>query len=370
MKKPCPFNFRVLLKSVVLTLPFYLRNPTIQFWTIFRRIRKLVRSRLYKVFTLRSLKTEYQRIVNSPQRKICLIYDNSVSPPTYGDYLYIVFMARFLFYVGFSVELILTNRLYRQDWENLGSEEKKNLFVCEQISLARALGLPELPISIVDDDELNEFICSTSTSLILFEDRIKSKRAIYNVLFNFINVFYTKTYHAEFLLSSKTLREYLPINDLFSKPYVALHCRFNPLWGQDRNISDSVFTEILDTIRRKTKKPIVVVSDLIGCKHYKSLVTCDKSVSDVFFSKDFSHSFLGDSAIVLSSSCYLQFRGGGMGMIAMFSRTPYIICDTAVNEITFKGKNACSWATESQIRYFSSDFDIFKRLLEEADFFV
>jgi len=277
-------------------------------------------------------------------------------------------MARFFFYEGFSVELILTTGSYRQDWEHLISEGRNLEFVSEQALIANVIGASELSVLTVGRDQLRDLITSISNDFLLFRTRIKSSQSVYDILFNFINICYNKTHRKEFLLNANELTEQLPNNEIFSSDYLVLHCRYNLSWGQERNLTDSEFIEVLELIREKTRKNIVVVSDTVGCEHYRSLLDTDISYGCVFFSKDFTSSFLEDCAIVLHSSYYLQLRGGGMGIIAMFSNTPYLICSSASNEILFAQRSACSWATESQVRYFSDDFNLFRLTLNKINF--
>ena len=70
---------------------------------------------------------------------------------------------------------------------------------------------------------------------------------------------------------------------------------------------------------------------------------------DCLFSKDYSHTFLGDAALVLHSSYYYQLRGGGMGVIPIFSEVPYEIVSALGNEVEWRKGALASWATPEQV---------------------
>ena len=77
---------------------------------------------------------------------------------------------------------------------------------------------------------------------------------------------------------------------------------------------------------------------------------------------------MGDITLLVNALFYLQYKGGGIGVVAMFSDIPYFIMDTAAHELPFKGRNACLWATENQSRYFSNNYDEFIDNFKSLDF--
>ena len=68
-------------------------------------------------------------------RQVSIVYDNLVSSPTYGDYLFVVFLARYFIAHGIKVNFIIADSEYRQDWRVL-AEVRISEFVSEKIIIS------------------------------------------------------------------------------------------------------------------------------------------------------------------------------------------------------------------------------------------
>ena len=126
-------------------------------------------------------------------------------------------------------------------------------------------------------------------------------------------------------------------------------------------MNENVFFEILNKFKNEI---IIIVSDEIGCKFYKKLLYNKYNNSNIFFSKDFTNSFFEDAKLCINSSLYIQYRGGGIGLIPMFAvNTPYLIFDYGTTEYLFQKNTACAWANNNQIRKFSNNYSEFITIL-------
>ena len=92
---------------------------------------------------------------------------------------------------------------------------------------------------------------------------------------------------------------------------------------------------------------IMIVSDESGCDYFSKL-TQRYNLNNIF-SKQYSQSFLGDAALILKSDFIFQVRGGGIGVIPMFSAMPYEIVAPLANEIMWSKSKVLSFQNDSQL---------------------
>ena len=94
----------------------------------------------------------------------------------------------------------------------------------------------------------------------------------------------------------------------------------------------------------------MLVSDEVGCDFFRGVVK-NRNI-DLLFSKDFSCSFVHDMLLVLKSKFYYQYLGGGMGIVAFFSKIPFeIISPARINEVMWAKRKIASWHTKNQIMF-------------------
>ena len=137
--------------------------------------------------------------------KATLIYDNFVSPTTYGDYLYVVLLARYFIAHGIETIFIIVDYEYRNDWLDLTEIEKKN-FVDEQVKLAEALLDPSLAkIERASWDSVQQRIVDSSSGYFPFSTCINKREHIYGLCFNLLNQL---LHHKEHFLVERILFSY------------------------------------------------------------------------------------------------------------------------------------------------------------------
>lgn len=284
-------------------------------------------------------------------KKITVIYDYSCSPPTYGDFLVVVLMARFFYFKKFKINFILINSSFRDDWNLISEESKKQLLSDHQKLI---MLLMENKVSLIKLS-WNEFFekCKSpdfNSSNILFKYRVFRRKEIYSQSINFTNLLMRnqkKIFKTKYLLNINNNPFYnYSINP--KAPYITVHFRYSRTHSINRNISEKEFVHYIRMLSKKFGgMKIVVLSDNQGCEHYKKIALKNKFY--ILFSNSYSKSFLGDCSLILNSNFYFQFKGGGIGIIPMYSNVSYEISSCFSTERMVNKNHLFSWQQRNQI---------------------
>jgi hypothetical protein len=303
----------------------------------------------------RYAKNEAQRINLAIQNDVTsatIVYDNFVSPPTYGDYLYVILVARYFIAHGIMTNFIITDSEYRQDWLTL-TEIERERFVNQQMELAVALLDPNfVKIKKISWKSTAQILVKNPSSFILFSKNINERVHIYGHCFNLLNQL---LYGKKCSLVDRVLFSYnenfhnLNVEQI-NRPYITWGCRWSEKWGLERNLLDEEFLNIYLKLRKRFPyHEVLIVSDEIGCKHFFNLARSHGH--NVLVSKDYSSSFLGDGGLILKSDFFYQFRGGGISVFALNSKTPYECSQPLMNENMWTKTKLTSFQTASQEFY-------------------
>ena len=287
---------------------------------------------------------------NKIQRAI-IVFDNLVSPPTYGDYIYVVMLARYFIKRNIGINFVIVDGDYRYDWSSL-NEKEKQFHVSYLVEIAELLlSSPITNVEVVTFQELESRLRNNPSagSFIHFSEKVRRRVEIYGSSFNILNHLMSVAGHEfkdKFLLSFDEFVGKVKFK-IPDQPYITWHCRYSEKWGEDRNTDDEKFRQIYDKLRcLYPNRAILVVSDKIGCSHFRELA--HSSGLECLFSKDYSLTFMGDGALVMGSDFYYQYRAGGMNAIPFFAKLPYEIHASADKFEWQKGR-VSSWATDRQI---------------------
>jgi hypothetical protein len=282
--------------------------------------------------------------------QITLVYDNYVSPPTYGDYLYVILLGRYFVAQGRTVNFLIVDSEYRDDWCDLTGLEKEK-FVSDQVILAEALlDSAFAKIERVSWDNAQKRIDASASEYFPFRDLICKKVAIYNHCFNLLNQLLL---HKDYLFLKRILFSHEQISSKVvisevGKKYVTLACRYSKKWAFNRNMSDKEFLSLCERLRQTyPHHATMIVSDHIGCDYFSQLA--QKNNLDILFSNKYSQSFLGDGALVLGSEFFVQVRGGGIAIFPMFSTVPYEIVAPLHNEVMWSKSKVLSFQNATQL---------------------
>jgi hypothetical protein len=364
-----------LLKKIVRSLPVSLSNRLVSLYSRllnYRFIRvSLVNARIKEIQdTLLKLKPVY------------LVYDNFCSPPTYGDFMHVVFLARYIRARGVKPIVFIITGEYRNDWDVIHDQGKTEWFVSEQESVARFLLGNHEDIRVINWQSFTSQLHEKGEgSTLLFSNEVILRKPIYGLCFNALNVLFEKkvekTHLDLTLLREKDMVEKTSngVSFFLKNPpadYVSLVCRRNPFWAPERNLSDESFLFLVESIIRSFPgSRIVCVSDHFGCDYFRALAGRFYPQLDevILFSKDFSSTFLGDCLIALKSKALIQLAGGGITTPVLFSATPYLVMFDPGYALSYRKDKLTSWATDRQIFVGKPSFEMrmFKRFVAVLD---
>ena len=284
-----------------------------------------------------------------------IIYDNMVSPPTYGDYLYAVILARYFIAYGIRVSFYIVDSEFQESWQVLSTQEQYEEYAAEQIRVARSLlDSNTATIQRISWQDCQAKLLNRSPdSVIPFYVSVQNRVSIYNHCFNLLNQLLSEAderLRDQVLFSYQELAPKVELKPV-TGPYITWHCRHSQ-WGTDRNTEEKDFLKIHAYLRRRfPHHSVMIVSDTVGCAHYAKLAK--RHYLNCLFSKDYSQTFLGDGALILGSSFFFVVRGGGIGLIPTFSKIPYeITLPMAIavhNETVWSKVKLTSWQSDQQL---------------------
>jgi|LakMenEpi03Aug12_release.lakeMendotaPanAssembly.Ray.scaffolds.fasta_scaffold267056_2 hypothetical protein len=281
--------------------------------------------------------------------KAVLVYDNSISPPSYGDFINVLMIGRVLAAHEVAVELILANSVLAKNYLNLLSQDQLDEFIEEEKKMAAAL-VAGIKINVCSSRELIEVLDQREKDgvFIIFHDYVKSNQAFYYLSFDFtkqiLSISRSDINNLTLFSKNSTLVDSL---ELPKAKYVSFACRWNLTWGQYRNMSADLFIKLVKLL--KTEFPnhdLLVVSDQKGCDHFRKIANENQLIC--LFSKDYSDSFLGDATLVLNSEAWVQFRGGGIGSIPIWSDLPFLFFGRISSERSLLKKSTSQLRNDNQ----------------------
>lgn len=289
-----------------------------------------------------------------------IVYDNLASPPTYGDFLYVVLIARYLIASGIHVSFYIVDSEFRKDWIALTKAQREE-FVAEQVRIAEALldaNLAKIQ-RISWQDCQSKVLGRPSDSVFPFFENVRHRVAIYLQCFNLLNQLLSdmeQRLRDRVLFSYKELSSKVELKSV-EGPYISWHCRYSLKCQPERNTKDSDFLEIYTYLRHRfPTHSIMVMSDVTGCAHFAKL--SQKHSLNCLFSKDYSQTFMGDGALILNSTFFFAVRGGGIAVIPMFSTVPYEVIIHPPNYIEgWSKEKIMSWQSEQQSFQMVKNFD-------------
>lgn len=260
------------------------------------------------------------------KKEVIIVHDLLSSPQTIGDFLCNYFFSRYFVFKNYKVKFIIIKDEYRQDWDLNEQKIKTYIDTISLISLKFSKSNQDFNLVISNWQDFNKNYINNLKYYIPFFKGIKKRFKLYlysQNTSNYLISFCSKQFKNEFLLDKKYLNDIKTVS--INKKYIAWHCRYDITGGTPRNIDRVSFDKIYFSLKKYYENhAILVVSDKFGCDLAKDW---GKNYN-LLYSKDFSNDFLGDVKLVLNSEFYFQFRGGGMGTIAQFSKIPYLqICD-------------------------------------------
>jgi len=293
-----------------------------------------------------------------PDARIRLVYNNSCSPPTYGNFVEVVMLARYLSLIGFTVDFVV---IYGEkgtlDWEHRGlNTHQEDDFVQEQVALANYL-LPEaVSVHLMEDSEGQTGFALPEASFTLFKAKVESEvnitaQCVY-LLHELVQASGSSP-PSGFLLDRSQFS--VPANAYSrSRPYVVWHVR-RGIWDQERNPGAMILCEDFAELRRSfPNHTIMVLSTDSGIEFTKEVLarhgcTLNWETGGPILEGQPDSGFIAAIPWLLGADFYYQRLGGGIGIIALFSDIPYLMLlnDIAYWEGIARGDSMAPWANEN-----------------------
>lgn len=304
--------------------------------------KKILRLKIFKVFYSFFLAIKIEiKLFN--QNKIILVYDCKNTPPTYGDFSYFIFLIRFLRAKNKNAKLIIINGDYRQDWDVFSSQRKK-IFIYEILNLAKFYSSRKT-VYLMNWEKFQN-ILKNKKKQILFFNKIKNRKKIYDNIFNTLQILY-------FL--NKKIWKHIQIKSKFKNCF-AVHFRyqaksilFKKKYNSQQNNSFIEAKKIINfLIKKHSKLNCIIFTNEDGARFFKNLKKISKKIK---FSKEVSSNFLNDIKILCDCKFYYSFKGGGMGVFPKFSNIKYLVGQKKLgNEVQWSRKyhKIAPWSLQNQ----------------------
>ena len=318
---------------------------------------------IYKIYILNCYPSFF-----SKNKNLIITYDCKVSPPTYGDFLRYLMIAKYYKIKKRNVVFIIITGEYRGGWKRL--KDKKGI-----ISHLKVL------------TEIYKFVFGNTKNLKLLNwkefDEYRKKNN-FNVLFNLETLMRKPTYFLstfflnkkikkekeefinKFLFKKKKIKNKNFQKDFKNFKFITFSARFYPKpYSQIRNIDYENFLKSIRIIKKRfLNYKILIISDDYGCSLLKKFSR--KKKLDLKFSKNYSNTYIDDGNLILNSNLNIQYVGGGICEFAIFSKVPYLhytsFYDHAINFRPLNPKKY-SWQSDDQYKYFSFSNKVYYNLL-------
>ena len=276
-------------------------------------------------------------------------YDNAISPETYGDYFYVLMLARFLALSGQKLTFNILNIKHAERWNYLTIQQQTR-FVSDQVMLAEYLLPAEVQVVLTDSEANAETEKRELRTIDLGRELLADGSAFFDAAPYFLHCLIKKHHWKlpeKFLLRPESVEG--------MAPYVAWHIR-KGLYDQRRDSSAELVQQ--DFAQLSNLFPghaIKIFSDKIGLEHTFLALTGSREVRA--FWKNDTHVLPQEATCfkeaipeVMNAAFYFQRKGGGLGVVPIFSLNPYLqLCPDVTNFYGKRGNALVPWAKSSQI---------------------
>jgi hypothetical protein len=283
-------------------------------------------SRVIKLIKAHLLVAQFSKTFNE-KKTIVLTYETAISPPTFGDFLNLVILGRYLILSGKRVKIRIIDTGPRKGIYNLKDSDHR-FILKEYLRISnRILGNEETttiePLMVLASNE------------IAFNSRVMFSHA--PKVMGILRRWYGWTIPIDFLLSSN--------KNLKQKPYVTWHLRAG-VWDKDRN--SNLYDLIQGYTYLRKNFPNYSIMIITAKKDWPRFSKAIKSIHDFLFDNSSKlnilpqprYGFANTISLILKSEFYYQYNGGGVGTIAHYSNIPYLIIAKNSNyEFNFFGKS-------------------------------
>ena len=283
-------------------------------------------------------------------RRFTVVFDCEVTGLAYGDLLHVLGVARFLECRGGVVAFVFVET---EGPHFLGEMDQVEIdrFIDDAMAIAKTiLSSDRSSVQRISPEELVPLLGAVDRRGILFAEFTTNRRPYYRDAFNVFNQLMATLdveSRGSVLFGSDDFEAYVP-EALPRSTYITWHCRYSTRWDQGRQIYDDEFATAYHALRKGFPgREIVIISDVVGCRHYAEIAT-KLDLGGLWFSKDLSSSFLGDCALIMGSEHFFCYRGGGILEVPFMSSMSFEIIAPVMNETMWDSRRLGCWQSSSQ----------------------
>ena len=265
----------------------------------------------------------FQILKEIKKKNVLIVFDCSISPPSFGDFFYVVMFARFFQILGKNVNFVIISGQYRSNWPRFKSKKEilNHIKFMKKI-IKLYLNSNKLNVKEVDWNQFSKkYISNKNDFLIPFKNRVLARNRIYFHTHNFLyfSYKYNKEIFSRLLLSKKNYSK-IKIKKI-NEPYICFHSSRPEKKSSSKDIHYKEFVLIIKKLKEIYKNyKIVVVSEKSGCRNFKKI--SKKNKLDCMFSKDICSDLISDLKLIMYSKAYYQYKGGGIGNPILYSDHP------------------------------------------------
>ncbi len=325
-----------------------------KFFTIIFNIIKLLDlylfRRLHIIILAFFFSIKIKKIVNSDIKNISIVFDFQSTPPTYGEFVYYLVLAKYFKLKRKKVEIILISNFNKKsEFNNLNQKE---IFLFKQE--LKKLTLFYMKEQLIEYKSFNNFIKDyrDTKKNVLFNFFILNRLEIYRPflpLLNFILKDETKNFVNKLKFSK--INNHVRLNLKKIKPYITWHIRKNFKWGTYNNTADEILKLANYLKSQKKNYKILILSDQKGCTWARKIL---KDIKNIYYSDKLAVGFTEAAKALINSDYFFQFKGGGLTTIAYFSNVPYkIISYINPHDKKFSNRKFLSWQLDNQFRVYN-----------------
>lgn len=257
-----------------------------------------------------------------------IVYDTQLCPPAYGEYLLTLMFARYAKLSGNTAQFRVRSGQHRPDWNVLTDDEQAKL-LADYLPIAKCVLKEDITID-----------CS---------DEYRYPLPVYGIAMGKLNTLChgkDNAFMNRFLLSAEDFAGCA--RRTIYTPYVTMGARYSEKWEPHRNLTDTEFVRCWEELaNRFPGVPVMVVSDRIGCRHFRDVA--EDNGMPCLFSKDYSDTFEGDAELILRSRFFYILRGGGIGIVPLFSNMAYEMHFDPLFHKAWSDRQYTSWARPWQV---------------------
>ena len=293
------------------------------FFTFLKRLR-LISEYFFLNVNIYIAKLDLQKKLKDKNSSFIYVFDVSTSSTGYGDFLTSIFFLRYIS-LKKKIKFIFINDKVRKDAKKRYKKQEITTRLNEFTNIVNFICQNNCTIEKV---RWNKFLSKyKENNNIYLKKFILNKKPIYKINFNILNNIFPKLekkFQNNILLKKKDFLKFkIPKKKLNN--YIAVGIRMNYPNENSRNHNKKSIKKFIKYIRNKKinkNKKILLISDKKNSIKLKQIFKFEKNI---YFSKNYTKSFLEDGFYVLSCDYYYQYYGTGIGVFAEFSKIKFEI---------------------------------------------